>query len=484
MRVTGIIMECNPFHEGHAYILKKARSVTQADYCIAVMSGDFVQRGEPAVFDKYVRAKKVLHAGADLVLELPLYAACGSAEYFAQGGVRLLDRLGVVTDLCFGSESGDTAGLVRGARMLEALDPGKDMAAYARGEMNSMKDPAACARDRMISGEDPAACAGEAMDPGKAPAGGAGDAMDPLRFRRQLQESLRSGLSYPAARAAALQSAAPGAPWSRPASPNDLLALEYCRALLAAGSGIRVHAIPRIEAPSATRCRKSLLAKRKDPAPSPDGCTCKGPVPIVSSPEGGIVEAVPSPGSALPRGILDFPIGPDDFSSQLLYALRMEEDALARYADVSDALADRMQRILPRYTGFSQFAGLVKSRNVTYTRVSRALLHILLRMEKERLAQLREAGFALYARPLALRRSAAPLLSAIRRNAGIPFLSKLSASRTLLPPEAATLLAEEIRAEELYLLTLRGACLSAFPDSSASGGGAAPRAMQRRIVLL
>ena len=91
MRVTGIIMECNPFHEGHDYLLKETRRITQADYIIVVMSGDYVQRGEPAVFDKYIRADQVLKAGADLVLELPLYMACGSAEYFARGGIFQLE---------------------------------------------------------------------------------------------------------------------------------------------------------------------------------------------------------------------------------------------------------------------------------------------------------------------------------------------------------------------------------------------------------
>ena len=115
-------MECNPFHEGHAFILREARRITQADYIIAAMSGDFVQRGEPAVFDKYIRAEQILQAGADLVLEIPLYAACGSAEYFARGGINLLEKLGVVTDLCFGSESGDFDNLMRCAQTIAAAE--------------------------------------------------------------------------------------------------------------------------------------------------------------------------------------------------------------------------------------------------------------------------------------------------------------------------------------------------------------------------
>ena len=124
MKVTGIIMECNPFHEGHEYLLREARKRTGADYIVTAMSGDYVQRGEPAVFDKYIRAEQILKAGADLVLELPLYAACGSAEYFARGGVFLLDRLGVVTDLCFGSESGDISYIMENARRLALAEDG------------------------------------------------------------------------------------------------------------------------------------------------------------------------------------------------------------------------------------------------------------------------------------------------------------------------------------------------------------------------
>ena len=106
MNVVGVIAEYNPFHNGHKYQLEQLKKLTHADYCIVVMSGDFVQRGAPALIDKYSRAKMALQNGADLVLELPVYYATGSAEYFAAGAVALLDRLGVVNQLCFGSECG------------------------------------------------------------------------------------------------------------------------------------------------------------------------------------------------------------------------------------------------------------------------------------------------------------------------------------------------------------------------------------------
>ena len=118
MHITGIIAEYNPFHNGHKYHLEETRRITGADYCIAVISGDFMQRGTPAVIDKHTRAKMALQNGADLVLELPLYYAAGSAEFFAYGAVTLLNRLGAVDSLCFGSECGSISVLSEIASLL------------------------------------------------------------------------------------------------------------------------------------------------------------------------------------------------------------------------------------------------------------------------------------------------------------------------------------------------------------------------------
>ena len=107
MKVTGLITEYNPFHNGHLYHIQKSKEYTDADYIIVVMSGDYVQRGTPAVIDKYLRAQMALEAGADLVLLLPVAYSCASAEYFAIGAVSLLDKLGIVNSICFGSESGN-----------------------------------------------------------------------------------------------------------------------------------------------------------------------------------------------------------------------------------------------------------------------------------------------------------------------------------------------------------------------------------------
>lgn len=187
MKITGVIAEYNPFHNGHLFQFEQIRRLTGADYIIVAMSGDFVQRGEPAIYDKYTRASMALRCGADLVLELPAVFATSSAEDFASCGVALLDHLGVVNQLCFGSECGDLAPLQAIAELL-------------------------CEES-----ED---------------------------FSAELQTRLKQGLPFPAARAAALaamtepitETMAASAnsaesPEDLLASPNNILAVEYLKAL-------------------------------------------------------------------------------------------------------------------------------------------------------------------------------------------------------------------------------------------------------------
>ena len=101
MRVLGIIVEYNPFHNGHIYHIQRSKTITKCDYTIAVMSSSFVQRGEPAIIDKWTRSRLAIEFGVDIVLELPFVYACQSADYFAKGAIDLLHAIGV-TDICFG----------------------------------------------------------------------------------------------------------------------------------------------------------------------------------------------------------------------------------------------------------------------------------------------------------------------------------------------------------------------------------------------
>jgi len=107
MKVVGIIAEYNPFHNGHKYHLEQSKNMCNSQYSVAVMSGNFLQRGEPALFDKWTRAKMAVLNGIDLVLELPVVYSCQSAEIFAFGAVKILNSLGIIDYLSFGSEKGN-----------------------------------------------------------------------------------------------------------------------------------------------------------------------------------------------------------------------------------------------------------------------------------------------------------------------------------------------------------------------------------------
>lgn len=214
LETIGIICEYNPFHLGHWKQLRQIKSELGADTAIVcLMSGNFVQRGMPAIFDKAIRAEAALRCGADLVLELPTTYALRSAEGFAAGGVEILSKC--CNKLCFGSETGDAKALIDTARVLLAPE-----------------------------------------------------------FSNALRRELDKGLSFPAARQQALS--AMGISGDLLANPNDILAVEYCKAILAQGSTMSpwpirregsYHATtPDPENPSATALR-ALVEHEKDFSP-------------------------------------------------------------------------------------------------------------------------------------------------------------------------------------------------------------------------
>lgn len=136
MSVVAVIAEYNPFHNGHAYQLARAKELTGADHALVIMSGDFVQRGSAAIMDKYLRTEMALKSGADCVLELPVWMATGPAMDFARGGVRILNALGCVDYLCFGAESADLTSL-KGAASIFNEEPEaykKLLKSYLRSE--------------------------------------------------------------------------------------------------------------------------------------------------------------------------------------------------------------------------------------------------------------------------------------------------------------------------------------------------------------
>jgi len=127
IQAVGIIVEYNPFHNGHKWHLEAAKKQSGCPFVIGVMSGNFTQRGEPAIFDKWKRAEMAIRGGVDLIIELPAVFAVRSAEYFATGGIRLLNSLGIVSHICFGAEHADRAILNKIAASTEDTEVIKDL---------------------------------------------------------------------------------------------------------------------------------------------------------------------------------------------------------------------------------------------------------------------------------------------------------------------------------------------------------------------
>lgn len=216
MKTVGIISEYNPFHAGHAYHIREAKRRTGADYAVIILNGDFMQRGEPAIFDKYTRTKQALEGGADLIFELPVRFGISSAGDFALGGVLALESLGFVDSLCFGSEIGELAPLQEAVAVL---------------------------------------------------------VNEPEAFRTVLDHALRQGLSFPAARSQALSAVTSLEP-ALLKEPNNILGIEYCLALQRLPSAIQPVTIPRRgqhyhenetpapdEFPSATSLRQAICCE-------------------------------------------------------------------------------------------------------------------------------------------------------------------------------------------------------------------------------
>ena len=127
MQAVGIIVEYNPFHNGHKWQVEAAKKQSGCSFVVGVMSGNFMQRGEPALFDKWKRAEMAIRGGVDLIIELPVVFTVRSAEYFATGGIRLLHSLGIVSHVCFGAEHADLTLLNKIAMSTEDAEVIKDL---------------------------------------------------------------------------------------------------------------------------------------------------------------------------------------------------------------------------------------------------------------------------------------------------------------------------------------------------------------------
>jgi len=341
MNITGLITEYNPFHQGHQYHLDTAKSMTGADAIVVIMSGNFVQRGLPAMVDKYRRTRMALLAGADVVLELPVFYATGSAERFAHGAVSILDQLNCITDLVYGCECPNQALLQKIAALTVE---------------------------------------------------------EPPEYKTILHMALQNGSSFPAARNLAVQTLLADAQ-DVLKQPNNILAVEYRKALLRLSSPIVPHELARKGEgyhQSASVIRKAVAA--------------------------GDEEVLRSQLPDFALGLLDYSMDADDFTALLFYRLRtLTVEEMLTHADVTPELAARILRYRSQYQSFSQFVDLIKTRQVTRTHIQRALLHLLLHVQKEEspLPFVRLLGF----------RQETEVLHEIKKRSSLPLLAKVADDR-------------------------------------------------------
>ena len=319
-KVLGIICEYNPFHNGHLYHLEQSKRLTGSNYTVAIMSGNFTQRGSTAIVDKWSRAEMALRSGIDLVIELPLLYSISSAENFADGAIRILDNLKVVDYLSFGAETSDIDILNEISEIL-------------------YKEPKA--------------------------------------YKTLLADELKKGLSFPKARENALLSYLDNNKYSNIlSSPNNILGIEYMKALKKYKSNIKPVSIARFEAGYNDTNYSGNIAS----ATAIRNIIKNGGFNILRN-------LLPSSSfNILIDNVKQGHIIPDlsVFERQIIYNLRkMSVEEIGNLPDVSEGLEFSIKKAANSCNTLLEFLNIIKSKRYTSTRLQRILLYTLLEITKK-----------------------------------------------------------------------------------------------------
>ena len=369
MSVLAIIAEYNPYTNGHAYLLERAKKLTGADYSLAVMSGNFLQRGTAAMWDKYTRAEAAVCAGLDAVLELPFAYATGSARDFALGAVSLLNSLHSVDYLCFGAEAEDPELLKTIALLL---------------------------------------------------------ADEPADYQTRLKAALSSGLSYPAAREEALFSCLNvGDRESFHAllsSPNNILAIEYLTALNSINSSIEPVIIKRAGDGYKSEVPESALASataaRADYAAHGEASRLSSMLPA------SVINVLSK------TDHISAPVFTESLTPFLQQALLIRRDIDDIYG-LGESTANKLRRFDTPKT-YTEYLDALHTKELTKSGLSRGLLHLILGYTEADRALFSKHGDSFYAGLLALNKQASPLIKEIQEKSLIPVINlKKHAEETL-----------------------------------------------------
>lgn len=400
MRAVGLVTEYNPFHNGHLHHLRQSLRMTGADASVAVMSGHFLQRGEPALVDKWVRTEMALAAGVDLVFELPFAFACNSAPHFAMGAVQSLNALGVLDSLCFGSEAGDLAQLDKVASVL-------------------------------VERQD--------------------------ELARLTAARLRDGVSYPVARSSVVAGFLPETPPDILASPNNILGIEYLKALRSSGSRLVPYTIKRLGAgyhdtdmtsqvASATGIRQMIAAGKGVDSWLPKACRKT------------LNEALQA-GRHLDAGRLFIAL-----QSHLL----QESEVLRDVYLVDDGIDRRISLAALQAGSFADLVAEVKSRQWTQTRIQRILMYLLLQVKATEMQAFLQVG-PLYLRLLGSSERGRKILARARRRKSLPIIADPARATNTLRKFYRHRSTFQQLAEEMLRLDLRATRIYALLQQQPSG---------------
>ena len=399
MKAVGLVTEYNPFHNGHLYHLNKAMELTGADISVAVMSGDFVQRGEPAVLDKYTRASMALNSGVNLVIELPVNYAVSSAESFASGALTVLDYI-KADSIAFGSESGDIERLSKLAYIL-------------------------CDNEDMLY--------------------------------KEISKCTANGISYAAARQKVVEKLTDKDTAAMLTSSNNILAVEYLKAIIKNNYAIKPYTVQRqgdsyndtdirSDYASATALRGNLKADN-------------------------ISKYIPVKAGLILSSNTNY-IYPDDITEALftrlldiLFASSYDKNVfienVMKYPDVSKEIAGRLYksamdmitRTVPQWAGskydgafsFGSLCEHIKTKEVTLSRIKRALIRIMLGLDKKHMEKYANEP---YIRVLGFDKKGQEYLSYIRKTVEVPLITKTADYKEML--------LDDIHASNIYNMIAAG----------------------------
>jgi predicted nucleotidyltransferase len=391
MKTAAIICEYNPFHNGHLFQIEQIKKQLNPDHIIAVMSGDFVQRGTPAFCDKYDRARFALSNGISLVFELPVCCATASAEYFAYGAISLLDSLNSIDYLVFGAES-------------DQID-----------KLN------VCAK--LFSEE-------------------------PDNYRTALWEHLKQGLSFPAARQRAASLTLGEDVCDLLDQPNNILGIEYLKALYRCNSDIKPYVIKRTGTGYHDQNFSQMIASASAIRNHINAHGCDAQIK-----------------NAVPEIVQDylqqnhhktFPIQMDDLADMIFHQL-ITNPAPEHILDYHPELWNRLQCFDHENMSVTDLITKVKTKNFTYSRISRFLIHLMLGVND------RDPDTS-YGKILGIRRDSTKLLKLLNQTSTVPLIQKTSQYKHILTSGSLASYEQTLQATRLYRYLLRKKYSQDLPD--------------------